>query len=453
MLCGRRAGKSYTIASWLLEGAMEESDTLSLFISLTSGSAKRIVWQIFRDLCRKHEIKARFNELELRVDLPNGSKIWLSGAPDRPSIERFRGLKLKRAAIDEAGSFPPYLRDLIEDVLEPALVDLQGHLLLAGTPGPIPSGLFYDITFHGAPGWQRFHWTILDNPTIPHARAWLEDRREKRGWDTSNPTYRREWLGEWVHDDTALVLPYDPSRNGCHGLPPGGFEWQYGLGVDLGYSDDSAFVVTAWNENLKEVFVARSYKKPKMIPSKIAEEVKKLDHIFGFQGRIVMDAGGLGKGYVEEMVQKWCLPIRAAEKREKSNYARLLAGELRDGRIKIVVSENRDLIDEMSVLRWDDDREKIADGQVDHLCDAFLYAWRDTKHYESRPAKAKYDPGTDDYWNEQADQMLEEEVQRMMDQGNRPWWAEGKDIDRPWWSNGEVPEVDVEMPPHFKPHG
>ena len=411
----------------MLDGAMDTPRSLSMFIGLTSGSAKRVVWQVFQDINRQHDLGCKFNELELLIKLPNGSRIWLAGVPDRPSIERFRGVKLRRVAIDEAGAIPPYLRDLVSDVLEPALVDLDGDLILAGTPGVACTGMFYDITYQGQEGWPVYKWTILDNPHIPHARDWLEQRRERYGWTKENPTYRREWLGEWVHDDSDLVLPFDPISNGCKHLPHDQ-PWEYGIGIDLGYKDSTAFVITAVSPHLPEVYIVESYKRQEMIPSRVAEELLRLIDIYEPGGRIVIDAGGLGKGYLEEIKQRYHIPAKAAEKREKANYARLLAGDLKNGKVRIVVPKNQALIDEMAVFRWNEDHSKIEDGQEDHLCHGFLYGWRDTKHFESQPKKIVHDRGTKAYWDEEEKIMFEQEVEKLA-QENKPLWD---DLDRPW---------------------
>ena len=133
----------------------------------------------------------------MMVEHPNGSSLWLSGCDDRSEIDKFRGQPFKRALIDEAQKYGPWLRELITESIDPGLADLQGTLALSGTPSPTPIGYFYEVTTGGVKGYApAHHWTVLDNPYMPHARAYLEEQRELNGWTEDSPTYRREWLGE-----------------------------------------------------------------------------------------------------------------------------------------------------------------------------------------------------------------------------------------------------------------
>jgi len=84
---------------------------------------------------------------------------------------------------------------------------------------------------------------------------------------------------------------------------PADDEWEYVLGLDLGYIDSTAFVICAYSTASGTLVVVESFKKTKLLPSDVAQIVSDLDSQFRFE-TIVADAGGLGKAYVAEMTER-----------------------------------------------------------------------------------------------------------------------------------------------------
>ena len=68
-----------------------------------------------------------FNEAELRIDYPNGSKLQLFGS-DKP--DRLRGLAFSGVSFDEYGMHPP---NVFSEVVSKALADHLGYAIFAGT--------------------------------------------------------------------------------------------------------------------------------------------------------------------------------------------------------------------------------------------------------------------------------------------------------------------------------
>src|SRR5690606_32566902 len=127
---------------------------------------------------------------------------------------------------------------------------------------------FYEISTGIRPGWSVHHWTLLDNPHLPHASQYIEDLLVKKGWSREHPTFRREWLGWWVRDLGSLVYPYDPARNRVDrlpSLPEAG--WRYALGIDFGVTNATACVVVAWHEQDPTLYVVESEAREGIIPS------------------------------------------------------------------------------------------------------------------------------------------------------------------------------------------
>jgi len=406
-LCGRRAGKTEGTGYWFIEGGLEAPNETSVFIALSSGHCMRTLWtSLTRIILRRPELGLKLTQSrgDLICRFPNGHQIWMAGAKNRAEIEKFRGNRYKRVAIDEAGSFGAHLEELVEDVLEPALMDLDGELALTGSPPVLPVGYFWEVTTgaNGRPQWPVSHWTVLENPHIPHAAEYLRAKREANGWSEDHPRYRREYLGEWVRDEGAMVFPYDGQRNAYWDLPTGG-AWTNVTGMDLGFVDPTAWVTESYRDGYSEVWMRKVYEESGLIPSVVA--VKTEAWLRDFPGRCVADTGGQGKPIVEEMRRRYGLGVLPADKKAKRAAIEVMRGDVLSGVLKLHPVECALIIDEWSRLQWDEGHEGFDERCGAHLSDAALYAHRDCRARYREPPPPKPLPGTDAWARQERDRI------------------------------------------------
>lgn len=404
-LCGRRAGKTYSVSVYLILTALQYPDTTSVYITLSRINAQRLLWEPLKKFNNDYNLNIEFNNVRLEAKFPNGSQIWLTGAKDSNEIEKLRGHKFKLVVLDECASFGGYITELIEDVLEPTLLDMDGTMVMIGTPNAACVGKFYDITTDSKQGWSIHKWNVLDNPHIPHARQWLDERMQAKHWDAQHPVYRREWLGEWVRSNDSLVYKFDAAKNIYDTLPDG--DWVHIIGVDLGYDDATAMVVLAFSTTSPNMYVVDEFVKTQMIPSDIAVELRKLQVKYK-PVKIVVDTGGLGKAIAEEFQQRYGIAVSPAEKKNKFEYIELMNSDMHAGKIKVPVKSR--IPDEWRVLAWDTEslRPKEDERFDNHLSDACLYAWRESRHFLYRKPKDKPEPGTPEYLQAVEDDMIEQ---------------------------------------------
>jgi hypothetical protein len=421
-LCSRRAGKTYASCYYLIETASKYPDSLSAYIGLTRSSAKRLMWTELKKANRKYHIGMTFNNSELICTFPNGSQIVLTGANDEADIDKLRGSAYRLVILDEAASFGAHMEELVEEVLEPALIDHNGVLAMIGTPNAACAGMFFKATTDPRFGYSNHGWTILDNPHIPHAQEWLDKRMNQKGWDANHPVYLREWKGQWIRSDDSLVYKYNPDRNFYTELPHHEHDFDYILGVDLGYEDATAFVIGAYSRDLPHFYVVDCYKQTKMLPSEIAERIQAYNEQYRFTS-IVADTGGLGKSIVEEFRQRWALSIRAAEKRNKDSYIELMNSDLACGHIQ--VQKESPVVEEWKLLQWDEDRRKEDSRFENHLSDACLYAWRESKHYTFTPELAPPERGTPEFYEALEGRIWESREKELAIKDTQSWWDEG----------------------------
>lgn len=401
-VCSRRAGKSRYASIELLARALMHPSSFALYLGLNRQVSKEIMWDVLKDSAKEFEIDVRWHESELTGRLQNGSYVKVIGADHKRVVEALRGPKRSVAIIDEAGSFSRLLETLIDDALEPSLADLGGPIVLLGTPPPLLGGYFYEKTIRHKL-YSYHHWTLLDNPYMPNAKEWLEELKKKRNWSDDNPTYRREYLGEFVHDDAARVYKFRKERDTVSVAQMPQMQWQKVVGLDLGWNDATAISLIYYHPKHPFAYVVKANKYRGYTVHRIAQILQEL-MAREKPERIIADTGGLGKMICEELKQRYNLPITAAEKTEKMAHIELINSDYREGRLK-VLDTLHDLISQYETLQWDDHQKETA-GQENDLCDAVLYPWRFSYHYWHQETPLQPRPGTEAYALKQEDDML-----------------------------------------------
>lgn len=427
-LTGRRAGKSTGERVSLWQSALTNpGEAFSLYLGLTRRAAKMQMWPGLKRINRDFGIGAVPNETELTLTLPNGHVIFLGGADTADEIEKYRGYPYAKVIADEAGAMGPHIRPLIHDVAEMGTMDRNGVIEVVGTPGPICEGVFWEMTAEDAAPDTRvptYRWTCLDNPFVPMAASWLAGRKKLRGWTDDNPTYRREFLGEWVPDNTALVYQYDAEKNGWDGKAyDGQGPWTGVLGIDMGYNPDPvAFAVAKWSTNARKAYIPHAEKHLDWIPSRIFDHAQKLaaEHDVS---QIVVDGP---KGLIQEWSQRFRIPLTAPmHKHAKREHIELMNDDLRRG--NLLIKRDLPLVHEMRTVVWDEPRKRPSDRVPNDLCDAAEYAWVACGNFAARQRELR--PADDAIRFEQAleaeaEQIEKRAVQQLRRERRAERWAD-----------------------------
>jgi len=410
-VCSRRSGKTFGIAADAIATCLEESNVVCLYITLSKRNARSIIWDIAKQIIKDFNIPAVPNEVELSIRFDNGSKLAIEGAKDKTEIEKYRGWKIKKCYIDECQSFRSYIKDLINDIIIPALRDLRGQLYLTGTPGPVPAGYFYDASHSDM--WENFHWTAFDNPHMHNPpekdlEITLSEERALKNISHLDPSYRRETYGEWVEDLDSLVYKYDEALNHYDELPKA--EYVYIMGIDIGYEDSDAIAILAYSKEHNKVYLVEEHIKAKQTISQLAEAIHELDAIYNCTKKVI-DAGALGKKITEEIIQRYGINLEAADKARKVEYIELLNADLRKGVVK--AKKTSRFAEDCKLVTWDKDRStserrKISDTVHSDVQDSVLYSYREARHYLYEAPKPKHHRNTNEYMKELEDREAQE---------------------------------------------
>lgn len=448
-LCTRRAGKTEAEHRYGPMEALKYPGSLVRYWSITRQRCKELYWLPLKAVFERAKVSVKWNDSELRGFLPNRSEIRLVGADKDKEAQKKRGDKTRLEVIGEAQAFGPFLKSLVEDVVEPCTVDVRGTMLLSGTPSVICAGHWFSVSgsqghvtakrWHSpgrtvkaqleGQGWSCHRWSVLDNPHMQHMREDLPALKAKRGWDDKHPTYLREWLAQWVSDNSALFYAFDETRN-LHTRPEAelrGPGWVHVLGWDLGSggaNDPMAKVVWAFHPDDPCLYEAFSWKDTALLEECNAVD-RDLDKRFNLVGRVA-DTGGGGKLFVQQYARRFPgFPYEAAKKTEKYEHVILFNDDLKSSRIKL--REGSELHQEMSTLPKDPDVAEELSAKEDsrfpnHCCDSGLYGWRRGFHFLHTPEEDAPPPGTPAAFEAEAKRMEEQHVAEHQQQAEQPWW-------------------------------
>lgn len=430
-LDSRRAGKTRGGNESDVQLAAQTQDGRFLYINETRAEAKRLAWHgargdgmmsLVRDRGFEERGEAKINESELTIHFPAiNSWIYLIGVDDEAAIRKALGMPWHRVRWDEAQRIPPKFTTTILETMLPALLDYGGEFLMTGTPERKMSGLFYEITRPDSKmkGWDRHHWTLMDNPfwgraeridgewfvvwgaqdeivSGPHGPTQLLEAvtaarhltgilglQELLGGPEvaplDSPIMRRQAFGLWVREDSNFVyavnkltdaeLLYAPHRVRADGfvdvaaaladLP---YDWRDGLfalGVDLGYNDPFALTLWSWHPNDPNLYEVVAWKQSGLDSDAQNEAIKAVRAHVAI-GTVDADAGGIGKqvvkGWSKEWMDRYGLPIVEAEKQHKQTAINVFNADVIAKRVKF--RDGSPLLAEMRELQW----STIVDG-------------------------------------------------------------------------------------------
>ena len=175
---GRRFGKSHFAAYMLIIAALRDehkghklsAENGVYYVAPTFDQAKRVMWPKIRSLAgykNQGGLIANENINDGWIELISGRRIYIKGA-DNP--ETLRGMGYHYVVLDEYADMKP---SVWEEIIDPALMDVEGDALFIGTPKG--KNHFYKLFINsteqgkGFEDWQAFHYKSLDNPFIPRS--------------------------------------------------------------------------------------------------------------------------------------------------------------------------------------------------------------------------------------------------------------------------------------------
>ncbi len=368
--CGRRFGKTEIFVGRGLENALEFPDSINFYIAPTYKQGKLIAWELLLKKVRERVPKAlvhTVNNSELFIEVGNHGRFYIKGADDPDSL---RGVKLKSAFLDE---YKDFKESVLDEIIEPALLDEQGELWVGGTPGGFNHMYRLELKARSLPEeWDVFHYTTYDNPFLSKKDIDLLKTT------TSLEIFEQEYMAEYKRFLGLVYKEFDYQRHVFTGPTPTK-EWvEVFAGVDFGFTNPMAANIIKRDRDNHFWVIPSSYYKTGQLTSDLIAWAKQM--------------------IAEEKVNKWypdsAEPDRIKEMSDSPNglnclavsktEAAFLAGIdrirelLRTGRLHIS-AECKDLIYEFERYSYPktregyNEKEKPVDA-YNHALDALRYA-------------------------------------------------------------------------------
>lgn len=256
LVAGRRSGKTMAAVAEICFFALTNPKSRLWYVSPTYRQSKTVAWRIFLDLLSPSIIEKK-NEQDLEIRLKNGSEISLKGTERADTL---RGVGLDGVVMDEVAQMKS---DIWETVIRPMLVDSEGWALFIGTPKGY--GYFWKLgkmgdhkneiegdpiemlgeeegrNFKPHKDWQTFRFTTYDNPYIPVGE--IQAAKET----TNDDYFSQEYLARFTKFTGLVYSTFDMAT---HVISPFDipFNWLKAIGVDIGYTNPSAALFLAVNE-------------------------------------------------------------------------------------------------------------------------------------------------------------------------------------------------------------
>ena len=195
VVAGRRWGKTHLALIWLCSDQIQAAEQ-RWFIAPTYRQGKMIAFPVLRQIFRG---RAKVNESELKVILPNEAEICIKGADNEDSL---RGAGLNRVILDEYAYFKPHVW---EEIVLPMLATSEGDAMFIGTPNGY--NVMYDLFLKGQsePGWRSWQFKTIEGGFVS------PDEIERLKSNMDGRLYRQEM--EASFETTGNRAAYNFDRN------------------------------------------------------------------------------------------------------------------------------------------------------------------------------------------------------------------------------------------------
>lgn len=421
-MAGRRAGKTDVIKKKITSVLISKEDAKVIYIAKTISVGMQQIFEGVLDLLKEFSVEiVESNRTEGRIKLDNNAELFIRGNSSTEEREKLRGFLWDLAIIDEAQSQTalPYL---INDIIEPALIDRKGQLFIAGT-GPRVRGTYFEALWSETEKFRgsRYNWNLTDNIFIEDHENVLNQILIDKKLTKESPLFVREYLGKIAYDDDALVIRLSDHNfftdadltTWIRSQPRSDIKFTAGL--DFGFRDANAFVIIMYSEKKDEKFIVYEYKMNQQgsvdLANAINLGIKYINESPLFyeipEKFFYIYADSAAQQLIFDFYNQYKLPVQNAFKANKDLAYELLQDEARMGYIK--TRKDSIFSDESLKTIWKrNDRDELTrevddDQYHPDLIDAVLYSLRvvwmyGKKRDPDKQGKLFLDPTTGSYY-------------------------------------------------------
>lgn len=203
LVCHRRWGKTVFAVMELILAAIttDRPDFRGAYVAPFRKQAKDIAWDYFKKFAGRIP-GVTFNETELTVVFPNGSKITLYGADN---AEALRGLYFDYVVMDEVADMKPFVWG---EIVRPALADRKGKCLFIGTPKGM--NLFFELYNRGASDGKTWASLVFRSSDTVNILPWItQEELDNARADLTESQFRQEFECDFNASCDNTLIPLD----------------------------------------------------------------------------------------------------------------------------------------------------------------------------------------------------------------------------------------------------
>jgi len=274
--CSRRLGKTYLLCVLSVIYALKKNNSQIRYASVSQKATRKMVHPIFKELFSKIPLKYRgkWNGQEGAYIFKNGSQIHIAGVNGGHSDD-LRGTATDLAVVDEA-SFVDELSYLVDSVLMPQLLTVQGSRLIMASSSPIsPAHDFTEYIQKTKISGQYHSYTIHDGG---YSKELIEEFCEESGGEEST-AWQREYLNKIIVDSDYSIVPEASKLNfGITKSEHYKYFHKY-VAMDIGIKD-LTFIIFGYYDFLRaKLCIEREFiiNGPQMTTPLIADNVAKIE--------------------------------------------------------------------------------------------------------------------------------------------------------------------------------
>lgn len=340
VICGRRAGKTYSNARRLVWTCIKPNSPC-LYMNLNFTNAINQMWDEVQKCIEEVGLRVKSqSKADGTVVFTNGSSITFRGNNNKGEADKARGYKYRLVIIDEIGH-QVNMMYLMDEVLRPCMADFEDSVLVCtGTPPRVPhtwaEKAWNDKTF------KQYHWNMWNNPHMPNPDAFIDDECESKGVTRESSFIQREYYG--------IIGCYDTEAQVFKGrktyiVPSNLTELNFTnicIGVDFGFSDYNSVISLAYNKNTRQAWVIRENKFNHSDITTIVNVIKEHDEAAktalmakGLTPEVDVFCDNNEKSIIAELKRNYGVRAYPAWKHDKAMAIEQLAEELRTGRMLI----------------------------------------------------------------------------------------------------------------------
>ena len=389
-LCDRQSGKTWADLGILLDNALEQPNSVNVFLGLVSTGLTLSVWPKWQALLDRYGIQRRDRQDEKITTFPNGAIVAFGGTDDLKNVRKYLGNRLHNSVfiIDEAQDQSTAVLGYILDVLLDPMCTPTTRVILSGVLPDLPFGLFLDLATYdeasktgGTPAskkWSHHSWGRLDNVHTPEAAKRLEELKAEKG--ENNPQLLRDWgRVQRVWTTIATGYHYSRARNGYRpeladwlpalrekleemevpiasllaAVPHAGVKY-VSVAIDPGGRDRTSVVATGWGDRTHKVQHLFEWATPRNSLAKMSHIRAVMEAVqthyspawryWDAPGKLEIDTWGADSG----------IPVvKAANKADKDGQVRRVNDLLEEGRFDIMIGSAVE--EDMTKASWDKD--------------------------------------------------------------------------------------------------